>query len=70
MMVKVGNKIYDSQDMPLMVILDEEEKAMIADMIGGDDRFCSYPSHMDEMQIENWMLEDDDMDINSLIGPN
>ena len=41
MKVKVGDKIINSEDEPIMLILSEEEKVLIASM-GAAKQFCSY----------------------------
>ena len=41
MIVKIGNKFTDSKDEPIMIILSNEEKVLIASM-GEQTKFCSY----------------------------
>lgn len=44
MKVKVGDKIYDGENEPVMVILSKEEKEQIADMSPDATTYCIYPS--------------------------
>lgn len=62
MQVKVGNKIYDGEQEPVMVILSDFEKQQIAQMAPGSNRFCSYPSTEEWMsdgykKIREWMRQ-------------
>jgi hypothetical protein len=43
MKVKIGNKIYNSDDRPIMVILSEAEKQQIADMRPRESKYCVFP---------------------------
>lgn len=44
MRVKIGDKIYDSNDEPIMIMVDEEEKHLIS-ISGCQGKFCSYPDN-------------------------
>jgi hypothetical protein len=57
MIVKVGDKYYNSNKEPIMIILSEQDKKNIASMIGHKEtKYCSYPDkgYM-EKDIENFM---------------
>jgi len=61
MKVKVGDKIFDGDNEPLMVILSEDEKKQIANM-GTSKKYCAYPSakHWVKNDFENikkWMAK-------------
>ncbi len=49
MKVKIGNKIFDSNEEPIMLILSEEDKININNMHSDKYKFISFPS---EMEIE------------------
>jgi hypothetical protein len=49
MKVKVGDKIYDSEKEPIMVILSESDKENICNMLSEATKYCSFP---DEMSLE------------------
>ena len=43
MKVKIGDKIYDSAEEPVMVILTDGDKKNIANMLPECSKYCSYP---------------------------
>lgn len=45
MKVKIGNKIYDSNDEAILLIFDEGEQELISNM-GNQKKFLSYPESM------------------------
>ena len=62
MLVKVGDTIHSSSEEPLMIIVTNNEKELIGSMDPHNDKFCSYPGHMSEEEIELFM------DIGTYIG--
>ncbi len=52
MRVKVGDKIYDGEKEPVMIILSEGEKQQIADMHPDCSKYCVYPD------AEEWLEND------------
>jgi len=46
MRVKIGKKWYDSEDVPIMLELGEEDKECIENMRSTATKFCSYPEGM------------------------
>ena len=61
MLVKVGNKVYDSNKEPVMVVLSDEDKANISTMAPEHNKYCSFPDtgYTDE-QIQEFMLIGDE----------
>ena len=62
MKVKVGNKIYDGNDEPVMVILNKGEKEHITNMHPDATKYCVYPAEEkwianDYERIKQWMKE-------------
>jgi len=55
MKVKVGDKVYDSNDTPIMVILSDEDKDNISNMAPEGTKYCSFPDHIDTEWIAKWM---------------
>jgi len=55
--VKIGDKIYDSNNEPIMVITTEEERKHISNMNGSS--YCSYPDDAKYTYeaITKWMQE-------------
>ncbi len=64
MKVKIGNKIYDAEKEPIMIILNKDEKQQITNMHPDATKYCQYP-HTEEWilndyaKIKNWMRIDD-----------
>lgn len=44
MKVKIGNKLYDSNEEPIMLILTDDDKQNIAKMLEDKFKFISYPT--------------------------
>ena len=58
MRIKVGSKIYDSEKQPLMVILNTEEKCLIAHMAPDSHKFCVYPKDYDRGKVNEFMQDE------------
>lgn len=54
MKVKIGDRIIDSQDEPIMLILSNEEKVLIAGM-GEQTKFSSFPSGTSTEDVIDFM---------------
>jgi len=57
MKVKIGSTIHDSNNEPIMVILNEEEKKLVRNM-GDQYKFCSYPHKHDVDAVAKFMNDD------------
>jgi hypothetical protein len=55
MKVKIGNKIYDSNDEPIMLILDDIDKKNINNMTKDSTKFISFPDKMNVDEIKKWV---------------
>jgi len=55
MQVKIGDAVYNSEEQPIMVVLSDEEKELIANMSGENHRFCSYPEKYSPEEIRLFM---------------
>jgi len=55
MRVKIGNTIYDSNDEPIMLILETEDKDNIFNMSPECTKYCSYPEGMEESAVIDFM---------------
>ncbi len=44
MIVKIADKIYDSNEEPIMIILDESDKENIKNIDVYHARYCSFPT--------------------------
>jgi len=52
MKVKVGDRIYDGENEPIMVILSKGDRENIANMLPDATKYCSYPA------TEYWTKDD------------
>jgi hypothetical protein len=60
MKIKVGNKIFNSENQPIMIILSEEDKYNIRNMDNNATKYCSYPDDgFDEQDIIEFMKTND-----------
>ena len=57
MKIKIGDKIYDGEKEPIMVILSDCDKANIANMSPECGKYCEFPESSDEKEIEKWMKD-------------
>lgn len=58
MKVKVGDKIYDPENEPVMVILTEEDKENISNMSSDNSKYCAFPEEgWSEEAISIWMKD-------------
>ncbi len=55
MRVKVGHKIYDGNDVPVMIIMKTEDKENIKNMHPDATKYCSYPESMTAEEAQEWM---------------
>ncbi len=59
MKVKVGNKIYDGNKEPVMVILEGQDKENIKNMLPEATKYCMFPDDIPKEEIEEWMEIED-----------
>ena len=57
MKVKVGEQVYDSEEIPLMLILTQADKDRIAAMAPGATKYASFPRGMSIPEVEAWMRD-------------
>jgi hypothetical protein len=55
MKVKIGDKIYSSNDQPIMIILTEYNKKDIRNMNEDAYKYCEYPDTMSEEEAREFM---------------
>jgi len=62
MKVKIGEKIYDSDNEPIMVIMDETDKENINKVtkVHSDDRyhFVTFPADMNLLEVREWIYKE------------
>lgn len=44
MLVKIGDRIYDSSKQPIMIVLSDSDKKEIANMPLEESKYCVYPN--------------------------
>ena len=47
--------MYDSTDAKIMVILSEDDKKNITNMLPEARGYCSFPEHMETEDVRDWM---------------
>jgi len=55
MKIKVKDKIYDSKDEPIMVILEDHNKKDICNMAPEAKKYCEFPDTMSEEEAREFM---------------
>jgi hypothetical protein len=55
MKVKVGEKIYDSEKEPIMLILSESDKENIYNMLPDAKKYCSFPDGTPVEYVKEFM---------------
>jgi hypothetical protein len=55
MKIKVGDKIYDGNEEPIMVILEDYDKENILNMAPEAIKYCHFPEDMSEDDARNFM---------------
>ena len=58
MKVKIGDKIYDSTEEPILLILSEEDKRNLERMDTEATKFLSFPDKMDLNEAKRFMVID------------
>jgi hypothetical protein len=58
MKVKIGDKIYDSREEPILLILSEEDKRNLERMDTEATKFLSFPDKMDLNEAKRFMKID------------
>lgn len=60
MKLKVGSKIYDGEKEPVMVILTEQDKINIRNMIPEATKYCMYPEIISIEEIKKFMKTEEE----------
>lgn len=55
MIVKIGDLIANSEDQPVMVVLSDQDKENIANMLPECHKYCSFPENRKESEIRDFM---------------
>ena len=57
MKVKIGDKIYDPNDVPICIILTDQDKENISNMHPDKMKYISFPEGTDPEEIKAWVNE-------------
>ena len=57
MKVKIGDTVYNGDDVRIMVILTDKDKENIARMEPECDKYCEFPQTDDEQEVARWMSD-------------
>jgi len=55
MKVKIDGEVYDAESEPIMLILSDEDKKNIANMLSHCTKYCAFPKGMTEEEIKEFM---------------
>jgi len=56
MQVRIGDKIYDADQQPIMLVLSDLDRQQIAAMPAGLHCFCAFPADkFNQEDIQRWM---------------
>lgn len=70
MMIKIGDKLFDSQTEPVAILLDTASKEIISKMPPGHSIFLSVPSAMGQQQGWEWYNREPFQDAGrNIMGP-
>lgn len=54
MKIKIGTKIYDAEKEPIMLILTDQDKSNIKNMLPECSKFVIFPDNLDKQLISKW----------------
>ncbi len=55
MKVKVGDKVYDSNEEPILLVMSVDDKVNIMNMPKEATKYCSFPDSMTVEEGMKWM---------------
>ncbi len=58
MKIKIGDKIFDPNDEPIMLILDKKDKENISNMLPEATKYCAFPDGYDIDAVKKFMKTD------------
>lgn len=57
MKVKIGNKVYDATDQPILIILNQLDKQNISNMSKEATKYCCAPDSITKQEVELFIYE-------------
>jgi hypothetical protein len=58
MKVKIGNKIYDAETEPVMLILTDQDKGLISSMSKSCSKYLAFPDYLSKDFVSDWAEKD------------
>jgi len=58
-LVKIGDKIYNSTQVPILLIFDAKEIKDMQNLADNNHKYCSFPDESEEKDIVEFMRTDD-----------
>lgn len=55
MKVKIGDTVYDSEKEPIMIIISNDDKKNIENMLPEATKYCSFPNGVEMQIIKDFM---------------
>jgi hypothetical protein len=55
MKVKIGDTVYDSEKEPIMIIISNDDKKSIENMLPEATKYCSFPNGVEMQIIKDFM---------------
>jgi hypothetical protein len=55
MKVKIGEKVYDANEVPILIVLSEDDKENIKNMSPDATKYCCFPDTYDLTKIKDFM---------------
>jgi len=59
MLVKINDVIYDSTQVPILLIFDAKEINDMQNLADNNHKYCSFPDKFEEKDIEEFMRTDE-----------
>lgn len=60
MLIKIGDKWYNGADVPIMVVLHDEDKENIKNMAADNNKYCQHPEDWSATEVKKWAYEGHD----------
>jgi hypothetical protein len=61
MRVKIGNKLYNPEEEPIMIILSDIDRYNISMMPGDAKKYCVFPDDIEYEDIKEWMKTEEEL---------
>jgi hypothetical protein len=55
MKVVIGEDVYDARDIPILIVLEDDDKENLQNMTPEATKYCAYPDDVPQDVIKEWM---------------